>query len=902
MNHNQTYRFWRSAAQCLLGGIAVALVTFVCFRLNVSITTAALLYLIVVVLASLTGSFVLSAVVSIIAILCLDYFFSEPLFRIDIALSQPLNAVVLITFLTTALVITSLMSKVRKSFQETQALKDQLRLVIDTIPALVWSVLPDGSVDFLNQRWLEYTGLSLEDGLGQGWQAAIHPEDRARFVDEWRAALAAGEPLEAETRLRRADGESRWFLLRAVPLRDEKGNIVKWYGTSTDIEDRKQAEEIRTAQARQAGVRADVSAALSKPAHSGEILRGSAEAIVRHLDAAFARIWTLNKEKNMLELQASAGMYTHLDGPHSRIQVGKQKIGLIAQEKKPHLTNDVLNDPRVSDKAWAQNEGMVSFAGYPLIVQDRVVGVMAMFARQRLSAATLDTLASVADSIAQGIERKQTEEKIRQSEAYLAEAQRLSHTGSFGLSVSNGEIFWSEETFRIFERDRAVKPTLELVLQRVHPEDIALVQQTLDRASHDGKDFDFENRFLMPDGSVKYVHVVAHAVKDESGKLEFVGAVMDITERKQAEEVLREQARLLDLTHDTVFVRDLNDVITYWNRGAEELYGWTREETVGKVSHQLTQTIFPAPLEEINAELLRTGRWDGELVHTKRDGTQVIVASRWSMQRDERGRLVGTLETNNDITERKRAEEALRKARTELAHVTRVMTMGELTASIAHEINQPLSGIVTNASACRRWLAGATPNLDEARDAVVRILRDGNRASDVITRIRALVRKADEEKDQLDMNHAIQEVAALTQGEVGRNRVALRMELAADVPPVLGDRVQLQQVILNLVMNGVEAMASVADRPRELLIRSRQHESDRVLVAVQDSGIGIDGENLEKIFNSFYTTKSQGMGMGLAISRSIIENHGGFLWAIPNDGPGTTFQFTLLKYHQQADE
>src|SRR5882724_1490074 len=447
MNHNQTYRFWRSAAQCLLGGIAVALVTFVCFRLNVSITTAALLYLIVVVLASLTGSFVLSAVVSIIAILCLDYFFSEPLFRIDIALSQPLNAVVLITFLTTALVITSLMSKVRKSFQETQALKDQLRLVIDTIPALVWSVLPDGSVDFLNQRWLEYTGLSLEDGLGQGWQAAIHPEDRARFVDEWSAALAAGEPLEAETRLRRADGESRWFLLRAVPLRDEKGNIVKWYGTSTDIEDRKQAEEIRTAQARQAGVRADVSAALSKPAHSGEILRGSAEAIVRHLDAAFARIWTLNKEKNMLELQASAGMYTHLDGPHSRIQVGKQKIGLIAQEKKPHLTNDVLNDPRVSDKAWAQNEGMVSFAGYPLIVQDRVVGVMAMFARQRLSAATLDTLASVADSIAQGIERKQTEEKIRQSEAYLAEAQRLSHTGSFGLSVSNGEIFWSEETF-----------------------------------------------------------------------------------------------------------------------------------------------------------------------------------------------------------------------------------------------------------------------------------------------------------------------------------------------------------------------------------------------------------------------------------------------------------------------
>jgi signal transduction histidine kinase len=230
------------------------------------------------------------------------------------------------------------------------------------------------------------------------------------------------------------------------------------------------------------------------------------------------------------------------------------------------------------------------------------------------------------------------------------------------------------------------------------------------------------------------------------------------------------------------------------------------------------------------------------------------------------------------------------------------MTLGELTASIAHEVNQPLSGVVLNGNACLRWLGGDSPNLDEAREAARRIIRDGNRATDVIARIRALVRKTDEEKERLDINHAIQEVAALADGEVRKNRVALRMDLAADVPPVLGDRVQLQQVILNLVMNGVEAMALVADRPRELVIRSRQHESDKVLVAVQDSGIGIDGQNLEKIFNAFYTTKSQGMGMGLAISRSIVENHNGRLWAVPNDGPGATFQFTLLKYDSQADE
>ena len=246
--------------------------------------------------------------------------------------------------------------------------------------------------------------------------------------------------------------------------------------------------------------------------------------------------------------------------------------------------------------------------------------------------------------------------------------------------------------------------------------------------------------------------------------------------------------------------------------------------------------------------------------------------------------------------EGRRAQHALHKAQAELAHVTRVTTMGELTASIAHEVNQPLTAIVTNANASLRWLAGPAPNLDEARDAVRGILRDGNRAGDVIARIRALVRKTDTEKARLDINQTVQEVILLVQIEAAHKGVALRTELAADLPPVLGDRVELQQVILNLVVNGIEATTSVADGRRELLIRSRQHGSDQVLVAVQDSGMGLDPKNMERIFDAFYTTKSQGLGMGLAISRSIVENHGGKLWAVPNDGPGATFQFTLLKY------
>jgi two-component system, LuxR family, sensor kinase FixL len=364
-------------------------------------------------------------------------------------------------------------------------------------------------------------------------------------------------------------------------------------------------------------------------------------------------------------------------------------------------------------------------------------------------------------------------------------------------------------------------------------------------------------------------------------------------ELRRANEVLRERANLLDLTHDTVFVRDMNDVITSWNRGAEERYGWSREEAIGQVSHAIVQTTFPAPLSEIKAELTRTGRWEGELLHTRRDGSVVAVASRWALQRDEQGSPVAVLETNNDITERKRAEEALQRVQTELAHVSRVMTLGELTASIAHEVNQPLAAIVTNSNACLRWLFGATPNLVEARQAVERIIKDGYRASEVISRIRTLVKKAPPRSDLVDLNEVIVEVLALAQSEARRNDVLLKRELADGLPPVLGDRVQLQQVILNLIVNGIEAMAKVDEGARELSVSSGKDESDNLVVAVRDSGAGVGQADLERVFDAFFTTKPDGMGMGLAICRTIIESHGGRLWAAANSPRGAVFQFTL---------
>jgi two-component system, LuxR family, sensor kinase FixL len=343
--------------------------------------------------------------------------------------------------------------------------------------------------------------------------------------------------------------------------------------------------------------------------------------------------------------------------------------------------------------------------------------------------------------------------------------------------------------------------------------------------------------------------------------LSAIGATTFLAVKNQSTNVLlRDQARLLDLTHDTIFVRDSNDVITYWNRGAEELYGWRPDEAIGKVSHQLTKTVFPAPLEDITAELLRTGRWEGELIHTKRDGTCVTVASRWSLQRNERGRPVAILETNNDITERRRTQEALDRTQAELAHVSRVTALGELTASIAHEVNQPLAGIVTNGAACLRWLGREPPELDQARRAVESMINDGKRASEVVSRLRALSKKTDPQRLRLDLNEVIDEVILLFQRELLNNRVALRLELASALPPVLGDRIQLQQVLMNLLINAIQAMAPVTGQPRELLIRSRRHDANQVVLEVVDSGIGITPENADRLFSAFFTTKPDGMG------------------------------------------
>jgi PAS domain S-box-containing protein len=629
----------------------------------------------------------------------------------------------------------------RKSAEEAlQASERKLDRTINTIPALAWSARPDGSADFFNQRWHDFTGLSTEQAQDWGWTVAIHPDDVKGLAGAWQRIMASEAAGECEARLRRFDGEYRWFLFRANPLRDESGKIVKWYGTNADIDDRKRAEhELRRSEARKTAI----------------------------LDSALDCVLTIDHAGAITEFNPAA---EHTFGYRREEVVGK------------HLA-DVIIPPSLREAH------RLGFARYLATGEARVLGrrieITAMRAdgsefpvELSISRIPVDGPPSFTGYLRDITDRKRAEEELRRSEAFLAEGQRLSRTGSFSWRVATGEIAWSEQVYRIFELDPGLPVTLELIGSRVHPEDFPLLQDMVERAQA-GKDFEYEHRLRLPENKIKHLHLVAHGSKNKDGQWEYIGAVQDVTERRLS-------------------------------------------------------------------------------------------------------------------------EEALSKVRSELAHVARVTSLGALTASIAHEVNQPLSGIVTNASTCLRMLAGDPPNVEGARETARRTIRDGNRASEVIARLRALFSKQEAATELVDLNEAIREVIALSLSELQANRVILRSELAEALPPVIGDRVQLQQVILNLLRNACDAMSSIDDRARQLVIRTEQGDGDCASVAVQDAGIGIDPGDVDRLFDAFYTTKSSGMGMGLSVSRSIIESHHGRLWATANDGPGTTFTFSIPRASEGA--
>ncbi|WP_397448098.1 nitrogen regulation protein NR(II) [Pseudomonas sp. NA-150] len=362
---------------------------------------------------------------------------------------------------------------------------------------------------------------------------------------------------------------------------------------------------------------------------------------------------------------------------------------------------------------------------------------------------------------------------------------------------------------------------------------------------------------------------------------------------------LQEQVKLLAQTHDGVIVRDMQHRILSWNAGAEVLYGWSAKEVLGKKITDLLQSKISTSFDEIMQIMLAEGAWEGEISSTCKDGRRVTVTSRWSLSRDRDGNPQTVLVTNNDITAARQAEEALHRSQVELAHITRVTTLGELAASIAHEVNQPLAAVTTNAEAGLRWLNRDVPDLGEVRSAIGRIAGEAQRASEVIKRIRELSRKSEPQHLPLDLGEVVEESLGLLKRELAQQNVALRLDLGSDLPAVQGDRVQLQQVIINLVMNGIQAMARVNETQRLMAITLAQN-ADQLILQVQDSGPGIREEDIAKLFTAFFTTKTEGLGMGLSICRSIVEAHGGQIGAHNLPDAGAVLKIALPLPEEQC--
>jgi PAS domain S-box-containing protein len=759
----------------------------------------------------------------------------------------------------------------RKKAEDQPGYVAELQATLNVIPAHTWYASPSGGLTFVNKRTADYLGLPKDHPLrfgidvGAQWDAHlpfVHPDDREETQENWSTRLRTGEGGEGSFRVRNAQGGYRWFLSRAEPLRASDGTILQWVGVNLDIDELKCAEQA---------------------------LRESEYKLRQIIDTIPAHVVRFQPDGAADFMNQT---FSEFVGPG----VGFDNLrSVVHPEDYPKRSRD-----------WDTHVA----AAEPYDIEMRLRRADGVYRWHRSRRVPLrDANGAIVNWYGAGHDvddQKRAEQALRRSEAYLSEAQRLSHTGTWVFNATTlAYVYWSDESYRIWGFDPLEGvPNRETIRQRIHPDDRDRVYEGGEEAVRQKRDYAVAYRIVLPDGAIKYLEANSRHLFSARGELvEVFGTHVDVTERKRAEQALRESEEKF---------RDYAETASdwYWETDPDHKFtrltederlparGFAPVSRIGLARWEFATDVESEPEKwELHRSMLearqpfrdfvyRAARSDGSLVYIKISGKPIY---------DAKGAFLGYRGTGTDMTAAMRAQkerERLRQLESDLAHMNRLSMMGELAASLAHEITQPIAAARNNARAAQNFLDMQPPDLGQVREALSCVVGDNDRAGDMIDRIRDHIKKAPPRKEQFDLNEAINEVIVLGRSAVIKNGVSVQTRLSEGLFPVHGDRVQLQQVVLNLLLNAVEAMGSTEARARELLISTEQDHRG-VLVAVRDSGPGLDPSHLERVFDAFYTTKCSGMGMGLSICRSIIDAHGGRLWAEANEPRGAIFQFTL---------